>query len=149
MTERYHRVDYGHIELHVTFDDPKAYKRAWTQAVKLDLMPDGDLIEYVCENERDKPHLIGKSGEDFRVPAEVLAQYAGTYSTGRVPAIVSVENGQLMIDTGSGKTPLVAHSDGSFTMEGTGVEFVKDAQGKVTARVQHWNESDRNYPRLR
>ena len=25
-------------------------------SAKLDSMPDGDLIEYVCENERDKPH---------------------------------------------------------------------------------------------
>ncbi len=102
----------------------------------------------MCENERDKPHLIGKSGEEFRVPAGVLAQYAGTYGTGRVRAIVSVESGRLTIDMGSGKTPLVAHSESNFTMEGTGVEFVKDAQGKVTGMIQHWNESDRNYPRL-
>jgi hypothetical protein len=149
MTERYRRVDYGHIDLQVTFDDPKAYTRPWTQAVKLDLMPDGDLIEYVCENERDKPHLIGKSGEEFQIPAEVLAQYAGTYRTGAVPAIVSVENGRLTIDMGSGKSPLIAHSESSFTMEGTGVDFVKDSEGKVTAMVQHWNESDRNFPRVR
>jgi hypothetical protein len=145
MTERYRRIDYGHIDLRVTFDDPKAYTRPWTQAVKLNLMPDGDLIEYVCENERDKPHLIGKSGDEFRVPAEVLAQYAGKYGN----ATISVDNGQLMIDMGSGKTPLVAHAENSFTMEGTGVEFVKDNQGKVTAMVQHWNESDRNFPRTK
>ena len=149
MTERYRRVDYGHIDLQVTFDDLKAYTRPWTQAVKLDLMPDGDLIEYVCENERDKPHLIGKSGEEFRVPAEVLAQYAGTYGTGAVPAIVSVESGRLMIDMGSGKTPLVALSESNFTMEGTNVDFVKNGDGKVTGMVQHWNENDRNFPRVR
>jgi hypothetical protein len=149
MTERYRRIDYGHIDLHVTFDDSKAYTRPWTQAVKLDLMPDGDLIEYVCENERDKPHLVGRSSEDFRVPAQALVQYAGTYGTGPVPAIVSVETGRLMIDMGSGKIPLLAQSESSFTMEGTGVDFVKDDKGKVTGMVQHWNEGDRNFPRTR
>jgi len=149
MTERYHRIDYGHIDLRLTFDDQKAYKRPWTQAVKLDLMPDGDLFEYVCENERDKPHLVGRSGEEFRVPAEVLAQYVGTYGRSPFPAVVSLESGRLMIDMGSGKTPLVAHSETSFTMEGTVVDFVKDAEGNVTAMSQHWNEGDRNFPRTR
>jgi hypothetical protein len=149
VTERYRRADYGHLALQVTFDDPKAYTRPWTQAVKFDLMPDGDLIEYVCENERDKPHLVGKSGEEFRVPAEVLASYAGTYGRPASLVIVSLENGRLTIDPGSGKIPLIAHSETNFTMEGTGVDFVKDAEGKVTGMIQHWNEGDRNFPRVR
>jgi hypothetical protein len=49
--------------------------------IELDLRPDQELIEYVCENERDAPHLVGKSGEEFRVPVEILSQYAGTYET--------------------------------------------------------------------
>jgi len=149
MTERYHRVDYGHIDLQVTFDDPKTYTRPWTQHVKFNLMPEGDLIEYVCENERDKPHLVGRSGEEFRVPAETLAQYAGTYGKAPFPEVVSVENGRLMIDPGSGKIPLIAQSETSFTMEGTVVDFVKDAGGQVTGMVQHWSEGDRNFPRAR
>ena len=32
---------------------------------------------------------------------------------------------------------LIAHSENSFTMEGTGVEFVKDSSGAVTAMIQH------------
>jgi hypothetical protein len=52
-----------------------------------------------------------------------------------------------MIDPGSGKIPLIAHSNTSFTMEGTVVEFVKDGSGKVTGMVQHWNEGDRDFPR--
>jgi hypothetical protein len=147
VTERYRRLDAGHIDLQVTLDDPKAYTRAWTLPVKLDLVPDGDLIEYVCENERDKPHLVGKSGEEFRVPVEVLAQYVGTYETAGLPVVVSFEASRLMIDTGAGKVPLVAHSETSFTMEGTGVDFAKDAKGAVTAMIQHWSEGDRNFPR--
>ena len=29
-------------------------------------------------------------------------------------------------------------------MEGTGVDFVKDSNGAVTAMIQHWTEGDRN-----
>jgi hypothetical protein len=149
LTERYHRRDAGHMDLQVTFDDPKAYTRPWTLAIDLDLVPDGDLIEYVCENERDKPHLVGKSGEEFRVPAEVLAQYVGTYKFPDFPdpAVVSLEGSSLMIELGTGKIPLIARSETSFTMEGTGVDFVKDAKGGVTAMIQHWTEGDRYFPR--
>jgi hypothetical protein len=58
-----------------------------------------------------------------------------------------MEGSRLMIDPGAGKIPLVAHSETSFTMEGTGVDFVKDAKGKVTSMIQHWTEGDRNYAR--
>jgi hypothetical protein len=151
LTERYHRRDVGHMDLQVTFEDPKAYTRAWTIPVEFDLMPDGQLIEYVCENERDSPHLIGKSGEEFRIPADVLAQYAGTYQTGDsfvgVPEVISLEGDRLVINPGKGKLPLIAHSENSFTMEGTGVDFVKDANGGVTAMIQHWSEGDRYFAR--
>ncbi|PWU06753.1 MAG: hypothetical protein C5B51_11620 [Terriglobia bacterium] len=149
VTERYHRRDTGHLDLKITFDDPQAYTRPWTIPVVFDLMPDGDLIEYICENERDAPHLVGKRGEEFHASAEVLAQYAGTYETAAFPSavVVSLESGRLMIDPGAGKIPLTAHSENSFTMEGTGVDFVKDAKGAVTAMIQHWTEGDRYYPR--
>jgi hypothetical protein len=144
VTERFHRRDVGHIDLQVTLDDPKAYTRSWTLPIELDLMPDQEMIEYVCENERDAPHLVGKSGEEFRVPAEVLARYAGTYAS----FVVSLEGSRLMIDPGgAGKIPLIAHSESNFTMEGTGVDFVKDAKGAVTGMVQHWAEGDRQYAR--
>jgi hypothetical protein len=78
LTEPYHRCDAGHIDLAVTFDDP------------MDASPPTrfnsgrDLIEYICENERDKPHLVGKS-EEYAVPAEILARYAGSYGSPRPP----------------------------------------------------------------
>jgi hypothetical protein len=150
MTERFRRRDVGHLDLQVTLDDPKAYTRPWTLPFNFDLIPDGQLIEYVCENERDAPHLVGKSGEEFRVPIEVLAQYVGTYGTAALPSgvVVSLEGSRLMSKTGgAGKIPLIAHSETSFTMEGTGVDFVKDAKGAVTAMIQHWTEGDRYFAR--
>jgi len=149
VTERYHRRDVGHMDLKVTFDDPKAYTRPWTVPIEFDLVPDGDLIEYVCENERDKQHLVGKSGEEFAVPSDILARYAGTYKSPVFPVdvVVSLDGNRLMIDRGAGNVPLVAHSETSFTMEGTGVEFFKDANGAVTRMVEHWVEGDRVFTR--
>jgi hypothetical protein len=151
VTERFHRRDAGHIDLQVTLDDPKAYTRAWTLPIELDLVPDGDLIEYVCENERDAAHLVGKSGEEFRVPAEVLAQYVGSYrAPARAVTSVSLEGDRLMVAEGqAGKIPLTAHSENTFSMEGTDIEFVKDAKGAVTSMIQHWAEGDRNYARTK
>lgn len=146
LTERFQRRDFGHVDLQVTLEDPKAYKRAWTLPVGLDLVTDGDLIEYVCENERDKQHLVGKRGEEVSVPVSILAQYVGTYETPLYPTgvVVALEGNRLMIDPGgAGRIPLIAQSESSFSMEGNVVEFVKDAKGAVTGVIQHWTEGDR------
>jgi hypothetical protein len=58
MTERYRRRDFGHMDLEITFNDPKYYTRPFTIKTGLRLMPDSDLLEYVCnENEKDRTHL--------------------------------------------------------------------------------------------
>jgi hypothetical protein len=61
MTERFRRVNYGNLEIEITVDDPKVYTKPWTVTVRQRLMPDTDLIEFICgENERDVPHLLSK-----------------------------------------------------------------------------------------
>jgi hypothetical protein len=61
LTERFHRRDYGHIDLQFTIDDPKAYTKPWTVKLEFTATPDSELIEYVCdENEKDLKHLVGK-----------------------------------------------------------------------------------------
>jgi hypothetical protein len=61
LTERFHRKDFGHIDLQLTIDDPKAYTKPWTVNLQLNANPDTELIEYVCdENEKDLKHLVGK-----------------------------------------------------------------------------------------
>ena len=148
LTERYHRRDVGHMDLELTFEDPKAYKRSWTLPLEFELVPDGQLIEYVCENERDAQHLVGKSGEEATLSTAVLARYVGTYDTpGFTSATISLDGNRLMIDTGTGKIPLFAHSETNFTMEGTGVDFVQDAKGTVTTMIERWTEGDRIYKR--
>src|SRR5678815_5632413 len=53
VTEKFTRRDFGHLEIQITIDDPKAYTRPWTVNARFDLMPDTELIENICENERD------------------------------------------------------------------------------------------------
>jgi hypothetical protein len=53
VTERYHRLDFGHMKLNWTIDDPDVFKRAWTMSADLLLQPDTELLEYVC-NENEK-----------------------------------------------------------------------------------------------
>jgi hypothetical protein len=61
LTERYHRRDFGHLEVKLTIDDPKAYTKPWTVNESAVLMPDTDLLEYACsEDNKDIPHLVGK-----------------------------------------------------------------------------------------
>jgi len=61
VVERYRRPDYGHLFIDITIEDPQAYSRPWTATEDLRLDADGDLLEYVCnENERDVRHMVGK-----------------------------------------------------------------------------------------
>jgi hypothetical protein len=60
LTERFTRRDFGHMEVLVTIDDPKAYERPWSPLLHFELQPDTELMEHVCENERDAGHLVGK-----------------------------------------------------------------------------------------
>ncbi len=52
-TERFQRRDFGHMNLEVTFDDPEVYTRPWSVNFAFDLWPDTELIENICENEKD------------------------------------------------------------------------------------------------
>jgi hypothetical protein len=67
ITERYRRRDFGHMDLEMTFDDPKYYTRPFTLKVGLHLIPDSDVLEFVCnENEKDRPHLGTTNGAEQR-----------------------------------------------------------------------------------
>ena len=61
VTERFRRKDFGHMDIEITMDDPKAYTKPWTITLPLTLQPDTELLEYMCnENNRDIEHLVGK-----------------------------------------------------------------------------------------
>jgi hypothetical protein len=61
LTERMRRRDFGHLDIQLTIDDPKAYTKPWKAELHPELIPDTELMEFVCnENERDLRHLIAK-----------------------------------------------------------------------------------------
>jgi hypothetical protein len=58
ITERYHRRDFGHMDLDVTFEVPTYYTRPFSFKTQLNLIPDSDVLEFVCaENEKDRAHM--------------------------------------------------------------------------------------------
>jgi hypothetical protein len=58
VQERFHRRDFGHMDLSLTIDDPQMYTKPWTIKVTELLVPDSDVLESVCnENEKDIVHM--------------------------------------------------------------------------------------------
>jgi hypothetical protein len=61
VIERFQRKDFGNMNLQIAIDDPKAYTRPWTVNQDVHLLPDSELLEFICnENNKDVPHLPGK-----------------------------------------------------------------------------------------
>jgi hypothetical protein len=61
LTERFQRRDFGHIQVQMTINDPKAYREPFTVTQNWAFLPDTDLLEYHCaDNERDVRHFVVK-----------------------------------------------------------------------------------------
>ena len=61
VTERIRRPSFGRLLAEITIDDPKAYAKPWSVTQAFQLIADGELIEYICnENNLAPPHLVGK-----------------------------------------------------------------------------------------
>ena len=145
IIERYRRRDLGHLDVEVTFEDPGAYTRAWTVSVPLELFPDTEVLEFVCdENEKSTIYMTGSPTgsalSQAAVARETLARYAGAYEVPgeeRVkPVAVSLGDDGLFLDfDGGGPEYLVPMSETDFSMSGTLVQFVADGQGAITHLV--------------
>ena len=60
LTERYHRRDYGHMDVEMTFKDPVMYTRPFPIKFTHELIADSDILEAYCnENEKDRDHIPG------------------------------------------------------------------------------------------
>src|SRR5919198_1946153 len=134
ITERLRRRDFGHMDFEMTIDDPKVFTRVFTVKKERLLAPDTDLLEDVCENERDASHLSGDTG--IRLRPELLATYAGVYelASGREVVVTAIGDMLFVRGLNEPKLPLLVQSETKFmsTANPTGYEFFKDAQGKVT-----------------
>jgi len=58
LIERFHRPDYGSLEIDITVEDAKAYTEPFTVRVNHRVMLDTNLIEFICnENERSSEYF--------------------------------------------------------------------------------------------
>ena len=48
LRERIRRPDFGHLEIEVTVDDPKAYTRPWSVTLRQQFASDTELIDEIC-----------------------------------------------------------------------------------------------------
>ena len=59
--ERFRRSDFGHMDVEITIDDPQAYTKPWSFPLRFQFLADTDMIEDICENEKDAIHaVVGK-----------------------------------------------------------------------------------------
>jgi hypothetical protein len=59
ITERFHRMNFGQLEVAITVDDPKAYTKPWTITLNQTIRLDTDLLDLIVnENEKDLRHIV-------------------------------------------------------------------------------------------
>jgi hypothetical protein len=140
ITERYHRPDFGHIDLQVTVDDPGTFTKPFSVAIKMTLHADTEMLEYVCDNEKDRAHIeAGVRAAPAAAPvvdAGTLARYAGVYEAkddGKlVPVEIIAEGGGLLWNyNGEGRQRLEPVSEKTWSLAGRLFEFEDSGNGPV------------------
>jgi carboxypeptidase family protein len=58
VTERFRRIDLGHLDLEITIDDPGAYTKPWKVRRRLQLAPGEEIMEYVCNENNKTEHYV-------------------------------------------------------------------------------------------
>ena len=159
MTERIRRPDFGHLEISVTFQDPKAYNKPWSYPLRAQLAADTELIEEICndvDRARERDHWIGKTTDAektaVKVAPEILAKYVGVYKGmyAQYPRTVEVtlSDGTLSVSMNGGpKQSLVPQSETSFAGTGLRYRFIRNDQGIATDIVEGHISGDYKFPR--
>jgi hypothetical protein len=126
VTERYRRLDFGHMQVDVTYDDPGTFDDPLHAVVALEYAADDEMLELVCNEatEGGTKHWVGDKTLDARVTAvevapEILAKYVGTYEgiwlDFPTTVEVTLEDGALFLARNGGeKSELVAQSETTF-----------------------------------
>ena len=140
MTERYQRLDVGHLRIDVTFTDPSTYRKPLNLVVNMDLAADTEMLEAVCETSSDHWGTPSERTSAVPVAPDVLARYVGTYSgvwAGRPRTVqVSLSGEELLatIDDATQPIPLMALSETLFeSAEGLSYRFLRAGSGPATA----------------
>jgi hypothetical protein len=153
VTERFQRVDFGHMRFQITYDDPKTLTRPLSISMGVNYAPDTDMLETVCEEDRDADHLVGKANAGVKIDSAVLAKYAGKYELrGSAPAIagffgrtqtLTVIDNKLFMNA----IPLIPQSETMFDSAAAPVEFFMDSHGTVTHFMLTSNDGAGRYDR--
>jgi hypothetical protein len=142
LTERFRRPDFGHLQLEVTFDDPKTFVKPFTLRMDKTYTADTEILEDVCENERDSARLTG----GVKLAPEALAKYAGTYELPGREAVVTVSGDQLIVnDSANPRDQLfVSRSETEFlsSVSQDSIVFAKDASGTVLSFTRNSGTKD-------
>jgi hypothetical protein len=158
MTERFRRTDFGHLEITVVFQDPKAFNKALTLPLRAQFLPDTEMMESVCNEFPDngQEHWIGKVSDAektaVKVAPEILAKYVGVYKGmyGRRPRTVEVtfSAAKLFVSLNGGpKQPIVPQSETNFSGTGLSYQFIRDGNGIPTNLVEGHISGDYKFER--
>ena len=152
VTERFRRVDFGHMQFQITYEDPETLTKPLSLPVAMNYAPDTDMLENVCnEGNIDRNHLVGTEKPGVQLSAAVLAKYVGKYEfregSRNVAAFmgmnqnVTLVNGQLYMNV----IPLIPQSETKFDSTGAAASFVLDSNGSVTRLILSQPEGDGIY----
>jgi len=107
MTERYHRSDFGHMQMEITFEDPGTFDSPLQAVIPMEYVADNELLETVCNEASEGLNHWGgevKDAEEIavHVAPEILANYVGTYdgywATRPITIDVMLEGGELVME---------------------------------------------------
>jgi hypothetical protein len=154
VTERFRRIDFGHMQFQITYNDPETLTKPLSISLAVNYAADTDMLENVCnESDRKVVHMVGSANQGVQLSPAVLAKYVGRYEAREgsravrgfmgATQIVSVLNGQLYLNA----IPIVPQSQTKFESTGAYVEFFVDANGKVTRLVLGQTEGEAVYDR--
>jgi hypothetical protein len=142
VAERFRRVNFGHMQYQITFDDPETLTKPLTLSLAVNYRPDTDMLENVCnENSRDKVHMVGTASTGLPLNPAILGKYTGRYEFRQgsrtvagfmgMTQNVTLLNGRLYLNA----LPLIPQSETKFESTGAIAEFFLDGNGKVTRLV--------------
>src|SRR5262245_54109731 len=158
VTQRFRRLNTGQMKVEMTFEDAKTYSRPWTISIDTQLMPDTELLEFVCnENEKSSRHYTGDASADtvraVKLAPAVLTRYAGDYNAGPVGILKVVNEGgslALVFPSGGAGHAILARSEEDLFIPDLGVpiKFLKESGGEVTHLRITLVEGDVDAPRV-
>jgi hypothetical protein len=148
VTERYRRLDFGHMQVEVTYEDPGTFDAPLQTVVAMEFAADDEMLELVCNeaSEGGTKHWVGDKAADaertaVEVAPEILAKYVGTYRgiwlDNPTTVEVTLENDTLFLSRNRGaKSELVAQSETAFVCPtcqwGQPYVFSREGDGMAT-----------------